>query len=95
MLCAESCWLMRDYLQPMQIVHTGPLSTYLSAVPEGQTIGQYDGSGEWVKIHTTGVEIRKDMKKPHWLPNNNTDTAYGTFTSGLPARVSSIAHSGH
>jgi hypothetical protein len=74
----------------MRIVHSGPVSTYLSAVPEGKQIGQYDGSGEWVKIHTTGVEIRKDMTKPYWLPNNNTDTDYATGTSGLPTRVSSI-----
>lgn len=72
----------------MNIIHSGPVSTYLSAVPAGQKFEQYDGSGEWVKIHTTGVEIRKDMKKPHWLPNNNTDANYATMTTGLPARVS-------
>lgn len=73
--------------QLMKIVHTGPVSMYLSAVPSGQQIGEYDGSGEWVKIKTFGVEIRKDMEKPYWLANNNTDEDYGTFTRGLPSRV--------
>jgi hypothetical protein len=74
----------------MRIVHAGPVSMYLSAVPPGQKIGQYDGSGEWVKIKTFGVEIHKDMEKPYWLANNNTDTEYGTFTQGLPARVRTL-----
>jgi hypothetical protein len=76
----------------MRIVHSGPVSMYLSAVPSGQQIGQYDGSGEWVKIKTFGVEIHKDMKRPYWLPNNNTDKAYGSGTQNLPARVSSSIH---
>jgi hypothetical protein len=71
----------------MRNVHSGPVSTYLSKVPEGQKMEEYDGSGEWVKLHTTGVEIHKDMKLPYWLPNNNTDEIYGAATQGIPARV--------
>ncbi|KAF2820353.1 hypothetical protein CC86DRAFT_374518 [Ophiobolus disseminans] len=71
----------------MRIVHPGPVQMYLSAVPAGQDIGHYDGSGEWVKIKTFGVEIHKDMKKPYWLPNNGTDDGYGSGTQGLPVRM--------
>ena len=71
----------------MRLFHTGPVSTYLSKVPEGHLIEEYDGSGEWVKIHTTGVEMLKNMTRPHWLPNNNDDVDYGTSTQSAPARV--------
>jgi len=74
----------------MRIVHPGPVLMFLSAVPSGKEIGQYDGSGEWVKIKTFGVEIHKDMKKPYWLGNNNNDKDYGSGTQNLPVRVSSI-----
>jgi hypothetical protein len=72
----------------MKIVHAGPVSMYLSAVPSGQQISQYDGSGEWVKIKTFGVEMRKNWTKPHWLPNNNNDTFYNSATPNPPVRVS-------
>jgi len=74
----------------MRIVHSGPISTYLSAVPEGKQIGQYDGSGEWTKIYTAGVEIRKNMTKPYWIPNNNTEDQFGPATSGIAPRVSTF-----
>ncbi|KAF1970636.1 hypothetical protein BU23DRAFT_205702 [Bimuria novae-zelandiae CBS 107.79] len=47
---------------------------FLSSVPEGTDIKTYDGSGEWVKIFTLGVEFRIDptatepMPSPFWLP---------------------------
>ncbi|KAI1360587.1 glycoside hydrolase [Xylaria arbuscula] len=43
-------------------------------VPEGQDIHSYDGSGEWVKIYTLGVERREpnNPKNPYlWLPHND------------------------
>lgn len=80
--------MAHDLGQMSNIIHSGPVSTYLSAVPEGTEIGEYDGSGEWVKIYTAGVEIFKGRKLPHWLPNNNDDEHYATGTQNFPVRVS-------
>ncbi|ORY08473.1 glycosyl hydrolase family 61-domain-containing protein [Clohesyomyces aquaticus] len=35
--------------------HPGPLLVHLSRVPSGQNITTYDGTGDWVKIHTVGL----------------------------------------
>ena len=44
---------------------------HLSHVPADQTFFTYDGSGEWLKIHSTGIEIRKELEDPgYWLPLN-------------------------
>ncbi|KAK4182143.1 glycosyl hydrolase family 61-domain-containing protein [Podospora australis] len=40
--------------------HPGPLIIHLSKVPEGQDIKTYDGSGEWVKIHSRGLVSAKE-----------------------------------
>ncbi|KAF2688408.1 lytic polysaccharide monooxygenase [Lentithecium fluviatile CBS 122367] len=73
---------------PMSIAHSGPVSTYLSAVPSGQEIEQYDGSGEWIKLHTTGVQIWKNMTNVHWLPNNNTGRyAYASGINRIAPRM--------
>lgn len=50
------------------IAHDGPASVFLSRVPDGQDIKDYDGSGEWVKIFTSGVEFRDEGKRAFWLP---------------------------
>ena len=64
----------------MEISHPGPVLVHLSQVPEGQDVHEYDGTGEWVKIYTMGLEWRENEEIPiHWLPYNN---------SGLPPRVS-------
>lgn len=53
---------------------------HLSRVPEGQDIRSYDGSGEWVKIYTLGLDLRNDTQHPvHWVPWND---------EGIPAPVS-------
>jgi len=45
---------------------------HLSKTPEGQDVRQYDGSGEWVKIYTLGLEIRPEREGPvYWLPIND------------------------
>jgi hypothetical protein len=59
----------------MTIIHDGPVVAHLSKVPSGVSVHEYDGSGDWVKIHTTGLEIRKQDAKPlFWLPHNNQFT---------------------
>lgn len=62
----------------MDINHPGPYLAHLSPVPDGQTVQEYDGSGEWVKIHSKGLELKEDGSV-HWLPYNNQK---------LPERVS-------
>jgi hypothetical protein len=53
---------------------------HLSKAPAGQDVSTYDGSGEWVKIHTSGLRIDKTLPNPVvWAANNN---------GGDPARVS-------
>ncbi|KAF2118757.1 glycosyl hydrolase family 61-domain-containing protein [Lophiotrema nucula] len=41
--------------------HPGPLLVHLSKVPDGQNITTYDGTGDWVKIHTVGIESAKPL----------------------------------
>jgi hypothetical protein len=48
---------------------------HLSPVPEGKEIHEYDGSGEWVKIHTIGLEHRVEEHPDFpvwWLAYNGT-----------------------
>ena len=62
----------------------------LSSVPLGQDIGQYDGSGDWVKLKTFGYEIRPELELPYWLGNAPTSRFNsGNGTPNLPERVSS------
>jgi hypothetical protein len=68
----------------MDFNHPGPLLAHLSKVPDGQDTTTYDGSGEWVKIYTLGVELVTDptthATSALWLPWNNQQ---------IPSRVSS------
>jgi hypothetical protein len=46
---------------------------HLSKVPTGKDVHTYDGSGEWTKIYTLGLEIRKVDESKYsifWLPEN-------------------------
>ncbi|KFA73044.1 hypothetical protein S40288_03256 [Stachybotrys chartarum IBT 40288] len=68
-----------DPLDPdwtMDFNHPGPLLAHLSKVPAGGDIHTYDGSGEWVKIHSVGLELNDDGSL-HWLAYNY---------QGLPSR---------
>ncbi|PVH99558.1 lytic polysaccharide monooxygenase [Periconia macrospinosa] len=61
----------KPYVQ--DINHWGPLLIHLSPVPAGQDVSTYDGSGEWVKIYTLGLEPSPtaDPTKPvNWLAYN-------------------------
>ncbi|KAM7185564.1 glycosyl hydrolase family 61 domain containing protein [Naviculisporaceae sp. PSN 640] len=62
----------------MSYNHHGPLMVHLSPVPRGKDVREYDGSGEWVKILTVGVEVRQD-DPAHWIMYNR---------GGLPPRFS-------
>ncbi|KAF2791623.1 lytic polysaccharide monooxygenase [Melanomma pulvis-pyrius CBS 109.77] len=59
-----------EWLQ--DINHPGPLLVHLSAPPAGSDVRSYDGAGEWVKIHTLGLELNNsDPAAPvNWLPYN-------------------------
>ncbi|KAH7122837.1 glycosyl hydrolase family 61-domain-containing protein [Dendryphion nanum] len=52
------------------VAHDGPASVFISRVPEGQNIESYDGSGEWLKISTSGVEFRDNFNWVYWLPSH-------------------------
>lgn len=55
----------------MTINHPGPVLVHLSKVPEGRNIHEYDGSGEWVKIMTLGLDMQPNNTEPvHWLAFN-------------------------
>jgi hypothetical protein len=47
--------------QPMDFNHWGPRTVHLSKVPDGQDVTTYDGSGEWTKIDTVGVEVKNNV----------------------------------
>ncbi|KAI1865416.1 uncharacterized protein JN550_008464 [Neoarthrinium moseri] len=67
----------------MDINHEGPVIAHLSQVPEGLDVTAYDGSGEWVKIFTLGMEWRADQTEPiHWLAYNKEGSG-----QGWPGRV--------
>ncbi|KAF1996401.1 hypothetical protein P154DRAFT_579997 [Amniculicola lignicola CBS 123094] len=52
-----------------RVQHEGPASVFISRVPDGQDITGYDGSAEWQKIKTWGVEFRNEGVSTFWLPN--------------------------
>ncbi|KAI0513300.1 glycosyl hydrolase family 61-domain-containing protein [Xylaria bambusicola] len=67
--CDYASWNPEGYIH---FNHPGPFIAHLSKVPEGQDIHSYDGSGEWVKIYTLGLELRDDQQHPiHWIPWND------------------------
>ncbi|KAI0424435.1 glycosyl hydrolase family 61-domain-containing protein [Xylaria sp. FL1042] len=62
----------------VRLNHVGPFIAHLSKVPEGQDLHSYDGSGDWVKIYSLGLDLKNDSLQPvHWLPSND---------EGIPAR---------
>ncbi|KAI1848649.1 hypothetical protein JX266_005508 [Neoarthrinium moseri] len=75
----------------MDINHEGPVIAHLSQVPEGLDVTAYDGSGEWVKIFTLGMEWRADQTEPiHWLAYNKQGSGQGwpgRFMFKIPAQT--------
>lgn len=73
----------------MDINHSGPFLAHLSKVPEGQDVSTYDGSGDWIKIHTLGLERWESETEPfHWLAWNQPLQWNGNNQNVLPGRVS-------
>jgi hypothetical protein len=66
----------------MDINHPGPFLAHLSKVPDGQDVRTYDGSGEWIKIYTLGLDYRDDSRI-HWLGWNDQQLP-GRVITGLP-----------
>jgi hypothetical protein len=60
----------------VKIAHEGPTTVHLSRVPDGMDIGEYDGSGEWIKVKTFGLILLPDRpEKPvQWHGNNDNGT---------------------
>lgn len=53
------------------INHPGPVVAHLSRVPDGMNVTEYDGSGDWTKIYSLGLEWREGIKFPvFWLAYN-------------------------
>ena len=52
---------------------------HLSRAPDGQDVRTYDGSGEWVKIFTSGMDLKADGTFSWPL--------YTSYESKLPPRV--------
>jgi hypothetical protein len=72
----------------MNISHPGPFLAHLSKVPDGQDVHMYDGSGDWVKICTLGLEMTDNAEYPvHWLPDNEPSYYNDTNSHKLPERV--------
>lgn len=69
-----------------RFIHTGPVVMHLSQVPPGQDVRTYDGSGEWVKIHTSGLVVRKDPDRYVWLANNG-DGEPARFITKIPKQT--------
>jgi hypothetical protein len=66
------------------VQHEGPASVFISRIPDGQDIASYDGSGEWQKIKTWGVEFRDEGASTFWLPIHQVRVGY-IFTFNLLA----------
>ncbi|KAL2788520.1 glycosyl hydrolase family 61-domain-containing protein [Aspergillus keveii] len=47
--------------------HPGPGLVYMSKAPEGSAANQYEGDGDWFKIHEEGIcDTEKDIKTDAW-----------------------------
>ncbi|KAF2869913.1 glycoside hydrolase [Massariosphaeria phaeospora] len=68
--------------------HAGPVVVHISKVPEGKDAHTYDGSGEWVKIHTLGLEKRPNEAKPYiWLPRMGREPEDEYDPARKPGRI--------
>ncbi|KAI0397556.1 glycosyl hydrolase family 61-domain-containing protein [Xylariaceae sp. FL0594] len=77
----------QDQLDIMDINHPGPFLAHLSKVPEGQDVHTYDGSGDWVKIYTLGLERQDVPNYPyHFLAWNGPYYQNGEYAYRLPGR---------
>lgn len=57
-MTCETRWVDEGYT--LDFNHPGPLIVHLSKVPDGQEVHEYDGSGNWVKIYTSGMKVNSD-----------------------------------
>lgn len=64
-------------------IHPGPLIIHLSKVPDGQNISENDGSGDWVKIYTMGLNITQDQPLSWLLMDKDPHVKVSPFTNCL------------
>ncbi|CAI6340687.1 unnamed protein product [Periconia digitata] len=72
--CCEgygACSFWNGIEQPVDFNHWGPRTIHLSKVPEGQDVSTYDGSGEWTKIDTQGVDVVDGSMRWHMYVGDN------------------------
>ncbi|CAI6333745.1 unnamed protein product [Periconia digitata] len=79
-----SCFHKLGWVQDFN--HPGPLLIHLSKVPSSQDIRTYDGSGEWVKIHTLGLTNPRYGQPLNWTLYRS-DPPHITFK--IPAQTPS------
>lgn len=61
----------RTKWQPYTIYHPGPLGVYLSKAPTGN-VREYDGSGEWFRIYSLGLNESIPMNETQqWYAEGN------------------------
>ncbi|KAJ0378227.1 hypothetical protein COL922a_014076 [Colletotrichum nupharicola] len=64
--------------------HPGPGLVYMSRVPEGGAANQYEGDGDWFKLHEEGIcDTGKDIKTDAWCTWDK-DRIEFTVPAGLP-----------
>jgi hypothetical protein len=75
--------------KPYVFIHDGPVFVHLSKAPDGVDIHEYDGSGEWVKIYSLGLEMQHERfpdTPVHWLPRNS-DTPSDLISAGKAPKM--------
>ncbi|KAF2198830.1 hypothetical protein GQ43DRAFT_492713 [Delitschia confertaspora ATCC 74209] len=65
--------------------HGGPVQAYLSRVPNGTDIREYDGSGRWFKISSIGLNPKSNLVD--WLGSSLTHKESTNPTITIPAKT--------
>ncbi|KAK3388020.1 glycoside hydrolase [Podospora didyma] len=82
------------------VEHPGPGFVYMSKVPEGSSLGSYDGSGDWFKVWETGLCGKNPGSDRDWCSYGKDRLEY-TIPEKIPpgeylVRVEHIGlHEGH
>ncbi|KAJ0423593.1 glycosyl hydrolase family 61-domain-containing protein [Aspergillus carlsbadensis] len=64
--------------------HPGPGLVYMSRVPEGSAASEYEGDGDWFKVHEEGIcDTGKDITTDAWCTWDK-DRIEFTVPAGLP-----------
>lgn len=90
-ICCTEDRLLGGICYQVDINHDGPLYVHLSKVPDGQDVRTYDGSGDWVKVYTLGLEWRKVPwrrdERLWWIPANGGKAPSPRFKFRIPSQT--------